>query len=93
AIKETIISLAPAIETANQLDSTSTFVDHLSSEYSCLCNDYKKHYSLIMASTAIFNEYKQTIEDLSTWLTLANANIQQALEFDDKQQTSINVKV
>ncbi|CAF2041330.1 unnamed protein product [Rotaria magnacalcarata] len=92
AIKETIISLAPAIETANQLDSTSTFVDHLSSEYSCLCNDYKKHYSLIMASTAIFNEYKQTIEDLSTWLTLANANIQQALEFDDKQQTSINVK-
>ncbi|CAF4848718.1 unnamed protein product, partial [Rotaria magnacalcarata] len=45
-----------------------------------------------MASTAIFNEYKQTIEDLSTWLTLANANIQQALEFDDKQQTSINVK-
>ncbi|CAF4508803.1 unnamed protein product [Rotaria socialis] len=92
AIKEAIISLAPAIETANQLDSASTLVDHLSSEYSSLYNDYKQRYSLIMTNTVIFNEYKQAIEDLSIWLTLTNANIQQALEFDDKQQTSINIK-
>ncbi|CAF5028705.1 unnamed protein product, partial [Rotaria socialis] len=45
-----------------------------------------------MTNTVIFNEYKQAIEDLSIWLTLTNANIQQALEFDDKQQTSINIK-
>ncbi|CAF2636093.1 unnamed protein product [Rotaria sp. Silwood2] len=92
AIKDTIISLTPAVETASQLDPTSTLVKHLSNEYLCLCNDYKKHYNLTMANTAIFKEYKQSIEDLSVWLTSTNANIQQVLQSVNKQQTLCIIK-
>lgn len=46
-----------------------------------------------MANTAIFKEYKQSIEDLSAWLTVTNVNIQQALESTHKQQTSIITEV
>ncbi|CAF3652038.1 unnamed protein product [Rotaria sp. Silwood1] len=92
AIKDTIISLTPAVETVGQLGPTSTLVKHLSNEYICLCNDYKKHYSLIMANTAIFTEYKQLIEDLSKWLSSTNANIQEVSQSVDKQQILLNVK-
>ncbi|CAF4913290.1 unnamed protein product [Rotaria sp. Silwood1] len=93
AIKDTIISLTPTVETVGQLGPTSTLVKHLSNEYICLCNDYKKHYSLIMANTAIFTEYKQLIEDLSKWLSSTNANIQEVSQSVDKQQILLNVKV
>ncbi|CAF4914048.1 unnamed protein product, partial [Rotaria sp. Silwood1] len=92
AIKDTIISLTPTVETVGQLGPTSTLVKHLSNEYICLCNDYKKHYSLIMANTATFTEYKQLIEDLSKWLSSTNANIQEVSQSVDKQQILLNVK-
>ncbi|CAF3299855.1 unnamed protein product, partial [Rotaria sp. Silwood2] len=45
-----------------------------------------------MANTAIFKEYKQSIEDLSVWLTSTNANIQQVLQSVNKQQTLCIIK-
>ncbi|CAF1072993.1 unnamed protein product [Rotaria sordida] len=92
AIKDTIISLTPAIETASQLHPTSTLVKHLSNEYLRLYNDYKKHYSLTMVNTVIFKEYKQSIEDLSVWLTSTNTNLQQVLQSVNKQQTLSIIK-
>ncbi|UJR26819.1 hypothetical protein I4U23_008132 [Adineta vaga] len=92
AIKDAINSLAPAVHTAKQLGSTSSLVERLSNEYSRLCDDYKKHYSLTMADTRPFVEYKQYIERLSLWLSTTNANIHEVLQSVNKQRASLIIK-
>ena len=93
AIKDAINSLAPAVHTAKQLGSTTPLVERLSHDYSRLCDDYKKHYSVKMAETRPFAEYKQYIERLSTWLTSTNANIHEVLQSVNKQRALLIIKV
>ncbi|CAM4900839.1 unnamed protein product [Rotaria socialis] len=92
AIKDAINSLAPAVRTAKQLGSATPLVERLSHDYSRLCDDYKKHYSVKMAETRPFAEYKQYIERLSTWLTSTNANIHEVLQSVNKQRALLIVK-
>ncbi|CAF3812396.1 unnamed protein product, partial [Rotaria magnacalcarata] len=92
AIKDAVSSLAPAVHTAKQLGSTTPLVERLSHDYSRLCDDYKKHYSVKMAETRPFAEYKQYIERLSTWLTSTNANIHEVLQSVNKQRALLIVK-
>ncbi|CAF3539712.1 unnamed protein product [Rotaria sordida] len=92
AIKDAINSLAPAVQTAKQLVSKSSLVERLINEYSCLCNDYKKHYSLKMVDTSSFVEYNQYIERLSSWLSSTNANIHEVLQSVNKQRALLIIK-
>ncbi|CAF4565132.1 unnamed protein product [Rotaria sp. Silwood1] len=92
AIKEAINSLAPAVQTAKQLGSKFTLVERLTTEYSRLCDDYKKHYSLTMVDTSPFAEYKQYIERLSSWLSSTNANIHEVLQSVNKQRALLIIK-
>ncbi|CAF3869665.1 unnamed protein product [Rotaria sp. Silwood2] len=87
-----INSLEPAVQTAKQLSSKSALVERLITEYSSLCDDYKKHYSLTMTDTSPFAEYKQYIERLSSWLSSTNANIHEVLQSVNKQRALLIIK-